>query len=90
MLVAFLKVIKDGNLMSMLEVAQKLQIAPGMAYRIAEELAHKGYLEEVGVDCGTPGSGCTGCPAGGSCGSHTRRWLLTAKGDAAAGRFGPE
>ena len=86
MLYDFLKAIQAADLLSVPEIAHKLNISPAMAGQMADELTRAGYLQQAGIDCGTGESGCTGCPVGGSCHTPARRWLLTEKGMNAANR----
>jgi hypothetical protein len=83
MLHDFLKTIRDGEVQSLLEISRSLRISPTMALQMADDLSRKGYLQEMGVDCGTPQSGCSDCPAGSNCQVMTRHWFLTEKGRAA-------
>jgi hypothetical protein len=65
---------------SQLDIAQKLNVSPQMVLQIAHELTSRGYLEEVGGDCSTPHTACSGCPAGSVCKGTVKTWLLTEKG----------
>jgi len=88
MLHDFLKTIRDGEVQSLPEISRTLRISPAMALQMADDLSRKGYLQEMGVDCGTPQSGCSDCPAGSGCQVLTQHWFLTEKGKAAvSGHF---
>ncbi len=80
----FLEIVQDGQVQSMLEIAQKMSISPDMALQIAQDLSNRGYLQEIGEDCNLPQDGCSDCPAGRTCQGMTRHWFLTDKGKAAA------
>jgi len=83
MLYQFLKTIRDGEVQSLAEIARRMQISLAMTLQIADELTHKGYLQELGADCATPQTACAGCPSGSQCKVMTRHWFLTEKGRAA-------
>jgi hypothetical protein len=83
MLHRFLETIQAGDVQNLLEIARTLRISPAMALQMAGELARKGYLQELGADCGTPQAGCSDCPAESNCQTLPRHWFLTEKGKAA-------
>ena len=83
MLHSFLKTIRDGEVQSLLEISRTMNISMEMTLRMANELAGKGYLQEIGADCGMPQTACSDCPAGSGCQVLTRHWFLTEKGKAA-------
>ncbi len=83
MLQEFLRTIRDGEVQSLLEISRTMNISVEMALRMANDLAGKGYLQEIGADCGTPQTACSDCPAGSGCQVLTRHWFLTEKGKAA-------
>ena len=99
MLQKFLQIIQQGGVQSHLEIAQRLQISPGMALQMAHDLARMGYLEESGGDCspdaaafgvstgpgGSTGHACGGCAASSACQVGFRQWALTKKGAGAIG-----
>jgi hypothetical protein len=82
MLYEFLKLIRDENVQSLLEISRVMRISQAMTVQMADELARKGYLQELGAGCDSPQSGCSSCPAGSSCQVPARHWFLTKKGNA--------
>jgi DNA-binding Lrp family transcriptional regulator len=90
MLHEFLKTIRDGEVQSLLEIARALRISPAIALQLADDLARRGYLQEIGADYDTPQVGCVDCPAGSNCQALTRHWFLTEKGRAAVSAIGQE
>jgi hypothetical protein len=84
MLHEFLKTIRKGEVQSLLQIAHALRISPAMALQMADDLTHRGYLQEMGVDCAMPQVGCSDCPVGSNCRVLPRHWFLTEKGKAAA------
>jgi hypothetical protein len=83
MLHEFLRTIRDGDPKSLLEISWTLNIPPDMALQMANELAGKGYLKEIGADCSAPRAACSDCPAGRDCRVLPRHWILTEKGKTA-------
>jgi hypothetical protein len=90
MLHEFLKEIQDGEVHSLLEIASALRISPAMVLQMADDLARRGYLQEMCGDYATPQVGCGDCPAGSNCQVLTRHWFLTEKGRAANSAIGQE
>jgi hypothetical protein len=88
MLHEFLRIIRDGDSLSLVEVSRALNVPPDMALRMAKQLAQRGYLQEAGVDCSTPRTPCADCPARRSCQVFPRQWILTEKGKAAVAGAG--
>jgi DNA-binding Lrp family transcriptional regulator len=84
MLHDFLKAVRDGEVQSVQEIARSLNISPAMGLRMAQDLAARGYLQEIGVDCNSPQGACLDCPAVQGCQALTRHWFLTEKGKTAA------
>jgi len=80
----FLKVIQAGEVQSLLEIARTMKVSPNMVLQIAQDLTRRGYLQEVGMDCNTPQTVCTECPANSVCRVPVRHWFLTEKGRIAA------
>ncbi len=80
MLYEFLRTIRDRDMQSLLGIARILNISPDMALQMANELADKGYLQEIGADCNTPRTVCSDCPISNGCHGLARRWFLTEKG----------
>lgn len=76
----FLEIVQNGQVQSLLEVAQKMSISPDMVLQIAKDLSNRGYLQEIGGDCNSSQNICSECPAGSACPSITRHWFLTEKG----------
>ena len=83
MLHRFLDTIQAGDMQSLLEIARKLEISPGMVLQMAKELTDKGYLQEIGADCAEPQQGCADCPVGSGCQVAVQHWFLTEKGRSA-------
>jgi hypothetical protein len=84
MLHRFLETLWGGDVQSTQDIARRLDISQEMVLLIAQDLTRKGYLQELGSDCGEPHSGCPDCPINGSCQAPTRHWFLTPKGRLAA------
>ncbi len=80
MLHRFLKTIQAGEVQSLLEISQSMDISPDMALQIAKELTGKGYLQEIGTDCEEHQKACTECPVNTGCQVIVRHWFLTEKG----------
>jgi len=89
MLHGFLKTIQDGEVQSLLEIARKLGISPDMVLRMARDLTRKGYLQEIGMDCAEPQTGCPDCAVNSTCQVAVKHWFLTEKGRAAVALPGP-
>jgi hypothetical protein len=77
----FLKIINDGGMLSLLEIARRLTISPDLVLQMAQDLAARGYLDEIGGSCETTQVGCTGCPAVSACQTPFRQWSITQKGE---------
>jgi len=86
MLHRFLETIQAGEVQSLLEIARAMQISPDMVLRMAEDLTHKGYLQEIGMDCATPQKSCPDCPINNTCQVTGKHWFLTEKGRAAVSK----
>ena len=91
MLHRLLEIMQTGEVQSLAEIAQAMDISPEMVLQIIQELTHKGYLQEIGADCsvpqeGEPQGGCSDCPASSGCRVTIRRWFLTEKGRSAISR----
>ena len=82
MLHQFLRIIRDGQMQSLLEIARQMNITPVMVLQIADQLTRQGYLQEIRQDCGTPEQPCGDCLVGSTCQATIRRWVLTDKGRA--------
>lgn len=82
MLRQLLTLIQAGEAQSLLAIAAKMNVSVDMVRRMAGELAARGYLEEVHLDCDEPMPGCSGCPIKRRCQTATRQWVLTEKGKA--------
>ncbi len=85
MLHQFLKELSDGRSRNLTEVAREMDISPLMAARIAEDLTRMGYLQKLGVDCGTQDHSCSGCAVSTGCIRTDQTWCLTDKGMAMIG-----
>jgi len=79
MLYKFLETIQSGKVQSLFEIAQSMGISPNMALHMAQQLAHKGYLQEIGADCAIPQKTCPECPVSNSCNVTVKHWFLTEK-----------
>lgn len=82
MLHRFLKIMRDGQVQSLLDIARQMDISPVMVDQIADQLARQGYLQELKPDCSSPDTLCSDCLAGSTCQLAPRRWVLTDKGRA--------
>ena len=78
MLKQLLATVAAGRAGNTAELASALQVSPGLAEAMVNDLAHRGLLQRIG-ECGTP---CPGCPAEMDCGPAPRRgaWMLTEAG----------
>lgn len=76
----FLRIIKDGEAQSQLEIARRMNVSPSMVVQIASDLARRGYLQEVNGDCCGDGVACGGCSTAHTCKVATTVWTLTEKG----------
>jgi hypothetical protein len=83
MLYKFLKLIQAGEVQSLLEIASAMHISPDMVLRMAEELARKGYLQEISADCTDSRKNCPDCPTNNTCQVIVKHWILTEKGRSA-------
>ena len=59
MLYQFLKIIRAGEMQSLLEIARQMNTTPALVLQLADQLTRQGYLQEVRQDCGTPERPCT-------------------------------
>lgn len=80
MLHKFLETLHNGNVNSIADIASAMNISPAMALHMAQELARKGYLEEIGSDCCGSQPPCPGCTANTNGQPTVKRWFLTEKG----------
>jgi len=80
MLHRFLETIRTGDVQSLSEIARTMDISPDMVLRMAQELTHKGYLQEIGTNCDEPQKGCPDCPVNNTCQVMGKHWFLTEKG----------
>ncbi|GAP16037.1 uncharacterized protein conserved in archaea [Longilinea arvoryzae] len=83
MLQRFLSLIQAGEFQSLLEIARQMNVSVDMVRRMAGEMADRGYLEEIRLECDAVQPGCAGCPIQGKCQPAGRQWVLTEKGRAA-------
>jgi hypothetical protein len=86
MLHRFLEKIWAGDVQSLPELARALEISPAMVLQIAGDLTRKGYLQEIGSDCGTSHASCGDCAVSSACQLPARHWYLTEKGRAAVSK----
>jgi hypothetical protein len=82
MLHRFLETIQAGDVQSLMEIARRMDISPSMVLQMAKELTDRGYLKEIGSDCGQPQDGCPDCSVSSTCQIVVRHWFLTEKGRA--------
>jgi hypothetical protein len=82
MLQKFLKTVQAGKEQSLLEISRSMEISPNMMLLIVNDLTRRGYLQEVGADCGVCQTACSGCEA------IVKQWFLTEKGRAAVSDAG--
>ena len=88
----FLQIVRQGEIQSQLEIAQKLGVSPTMVLEIARELTQRGYLNEFSADCFDQETNCRGCSTSTACQINVvnvvltmgRTWSLTEKGEKAA------
>jgi hypothetical protein len=80
MLHRFLKTIQAGDVQSLLEIARKMDISPGLVLQMANDLTKRGYLQEIGSDCEQPQAGCPDCSVRSNCQIIVKHWFLTEKG----------
>jgi hypothetical protein len=88
MLQKFLKTVQAGKEQSLLEISRSMEISPNMMLLIVNDLTRRGYLQEVGADCGVCQTACSGCPASSGCEAIVKQWFLTEKGRAAVSDAG--
>ena len=81
MLQEFLRIVRQGEIQSHLEIAQKMGVSPAMVLEIARELTQRGYLSEFSADCFDQEANCRGCSASTACQIMGRTWSLTEKGE---------
>jgi DNA-binding Lrp family transcriptional regulator len=80
MLHRLLEILRDGEIQSLLEIAQKLNISSDMVLQMVNQLTERGYLQEIRIDCDETQAGCPDCPINNSCQTIVRHWSLTEKG----------
>jgi hypothetical protein len=80
MLHRFLETIQAGEVQSLLEIAHKMGVSPDMVLQMAKELTSRGYLQEIGADCGEHQEGCPDCSVSSTCQVIVRHWFLTERG----------
>ncbi len=82
MLREMLRLLEDGGIHSVAELAQRLEVSPELVRLMAEDLVRRGYLSAVGDGCSTP---CAGCQLAGMCGeirapgANSSLFVLTAR-----------
>lgn len=83
----FLQIVRQGTVLNQFEIAEKMGVSPALVLQIARELTKRGYLQgnADSSECQKPGETCGGCPLGGTCQSLFNSWVLTEKGEKAAG-----
>ena len=88
LLTEVLRLLSEGGIHSTAELARRLDTREALVAAMAEDLAHRGYLDPLPGGCATA---CDGCALSGSCampgepGAAARTFALTAKGRRAAG-----
>ncbi len=83
MLEQMLKLLSQGNLFSLEDLARKLDTSRDTVERMLGDLTRTGYLRAAARDCETS---CAGCPNASACSitSPQKIWTLTEKGRTAA------
>ena len=76
----FLRLLRDNEVQSQLDLAQKLNVSPGLVVQIARDLTRRGYLLEGSGACGEDEPACGGCSAAHTCQIVSTVWTLTEKG----------
>ncbi|MBN1484039.1 MAG: DNA-binding protein [Chloroflexia bacterium] len=75
MLELLLELLRQDQPRTVAELAQELQTTPAMVELMLEDLAQRGYLQEIGGNCQQR---CQSCPLGGICAAAGARkiWAL--------------
>lgn len=76
-----LKIIQEGRLHSLAEIASEMGISITMAEDLICELEKRKFLQAVSVDCHTQNNSCNQCPAAPQCKVLIKKWMLTKKGE---------
>jgi len=84
MLRELIGVIAEGQAHSQVELARRLGVSEGLVERMLRDLARMGYLTPMEGGCADQ---CAACPLARMCivGRPRRAWVLTEKGQRAAG-----
>lgn len=78
-----LRLLGDGGLHSLAELARRLGLSEALVTAMADDLGRRGYLAAVGDACG---AACAGCGIQQACAAPPRLLALTPKGQRAARR----
>ena len=83
-----LRLLGEGGILSTAEIARRLEVDPALVSAMAEDLAARGYLTSLALDCTTA---CEGCASSSAChvsdrpGTTARTFALSPKGRQVAG-----
>ncbi len=79
MLHKLLHIIQSGNVHSLKQLAQRLDVSQALLESMIDELVRMGYLKALEATCT---NGCDGCPVASTCsiGGSGRIWALTEAG----------
>ena len=82
MLEEMLRLVAQGEVTDVAELAARVGVSPALTAQMLEHLERLGYLTQGLPECA---SGCAGCSRAGSCsiGTPARLWALTPRGEAA-------
>jgi predicted ArsR family transcriptional regulator len=83
MLLSLLQIIHSGQVHSLKQLAQQLDVSKALLKGMIDQLVRMGYLRQVKADClGT----CTGCRESSMCktSDSPRLWALTEAGEKAS------
>ena len=86
-LIGMLRLLDDGGIHPMAELARRLGVGEGLVAAMADDLGRRGYLAEVAQSCGTACAGCSlrsACALPGPPAAAPRLLALTARGRRAA------
>lgn len=81
MLLETLRLIAGGEIADLTDLADRLEVSPGLAVQMLEDLRQRGYLRLDQPGCT---GGCEGCPLAATCSfqARPRLWTVTSKGSA--------
>jgi hypothetical protein len=85
--IRLLRLMGEDSILSLAELARRLDSTPDLVRMIAEDLTRRDYLQPLSLDC----AACDGCALSGACGApapaapRAPLWRLTPRGQRAAG-----